>query len=284
MPGPPSSQTLAHFSDALGNLLAEENSRGAGAQRRLKYAEVFASLTARRHRRLKCLRHAAISRRSSPPRSGRERITGFPFLFFKGFHALQAYRLAHWLWNEKRRHLALYLQTRVSDLFAVDIHPAARIGSGIMMDHATGIVIGETAVVEDNVSMLHAVTLGGTGKEAGDRHPKIRTGVLIGAGAKILGNIEIGKGARVAAGSVVLQNVPPCKTVAGVPAKVIGDSGCAEPAREMDQMLFDRGRFDIKHAVSHRERLRARDASRRRIAAGSKRLMIRMRRRGADGF
>jgi serine O-acetyltransferase len=160
-----------------------------------------------------------------------------PFLFFKGFHALQAYRLAHWLWTKNRHHLAFYLQNRISDIFAVDIHPAARIGSGVMMDHATGIVIGETAMVEDNVSMLHAVTLGGTGKENGDRHPKIRTGVMIGAGAKILGNIEVGAHARVAAGSVVLQNVPPCMTVAGVPAKVIGDAGCPDPAVEMDQML-----------------------------------------------
>jgi len=164
-----------------------------------------------------------------------------PFLFFKGFHALQAYRLAHWLWKQKRRHLAFYLQNRVSDLFAVDIHPAARIGTGIMMDHATGVVIGETAVVEDDVSLLHAVTLGGTGKQSGDRHPKIRTGVMIGAGAKILGNIEVGVGARVAAGSVVLQNVPPGMTVAGVPAKVIGGAGCAKPAQEMDQMLVDFG-------------------------------------------
>jgi serine O-acetyltransferase len=151
---------------------------------------------------------------------------------------LQSYRLAHWLWHHNRKHLALYLQSRMSDLFAVDIHPAAKIGNGIMMDHATGIVIGETAVVEDNVSMLHAVTLGGTGKEGGDRHPKIRSGVMIGAGAKILGNIEIGTGARVAAGSVVLQSVPPCVTVAGVPAKIVGDAGCAEPAQEMDQMLI----------------------------------------------
>jgi len=164
-----------------------------------------------------------------------------PFLFFKGFHALQSYRLAHWLWGMSRRHLAFYLQNRIADLFAVDIHPAARIGSGILMDHATGIVIGETAVVEDNVSMLHAVTLGGTGKQSGDRHPKIRSGVMIGAGAKILGNIEVGIGARIAAGSVVLQSVPPGVTVAGVPAKVVGGAGCAQPAQEMDQMLAGDG-------------------------------------------
>ncbi len=160
-----------------------------------------------------------------------------PFLFFKGFHALQTYRFAHWLWHKNRRYLALYLQNRISDLFAVDIHPAAKIGSGIMMDHATGVVIGETAVIEDNVSILHNVTLGGTGKQSGDRHPKIRTGVMIGAGAKILGNIEIGAGARIAAGSVVLEAVPAGVTVAGVPARVIGAAGCARPAEEMDQML-----------------------------------------------
>lgn len=164
-----------------------------------------------------------------------------PFLFFKGFHALQAYRLAHWLWNNKRKHIAFYLQNRISDIFAVDIHPAARIGSGIMMDHAIGIVIGETTVVEDDVSMVHGVTLGGTGKETGDRHPKIRSGVMIGAGAKILGNIEVGAGARIAAGSVVLEQVPAGVTVAGVPAKVIGGAGCAKPALEMDQMLSGDG-------------------------------------------
>jgi serine O-acetyltransferase len=166
-----------------------------------------------------------------------------PFLFFKGFHALQSYRLAHWLWEKDRKYLALYLQNRISNLFAVDIHPAARIGSGIMMDHATGIVIGETAVVDDDVSMLHAVTLGGTGTESGDRHPKIRSGVMIGAGAKVLGHIEVGTGARIAAGSVVLQNVPKGMTVAGVPARVVGDAGCARPAQEMDQMLLDQGAF-----------------------------------------
>jgi serine O-acetyltransferase len=159
------------------------------------------------------------------------------FLFYKGFLAIQCHRIAHWLWEEGRTPMALFLQSRVSEVFAVDIHPAARLGRGLMMDHATGIVIGETAVVEDNVSMLHAITLGGTGKESGDRHPKIRSGVMIGAGAKILGNIEIGTGARIAAGSVVLQNVPPCVTVAGVPAKVIGDAGCDDPAQQMDQML-----------------------------------------------
>jgi len=145
-----------------------------------------------------------------------------PVLYFKGFQALTAYRVAHHLWNKGRREMALYLQSQISTVFAVDIHPAARIGSGILFDHATSIVIGETAVVEDHVSILHEVTLGGTGKERGDRHPKVRRGVLIGAGAKILGNVEIGACAKIGAGSVVLEDVPPHVTVAGVPAKIVG--------------------------------------------------------------
>jgi len=160
-----------------------------------------------------------------------------PVLYFKGFHALQTHRLAHWLWNRGRRDLALYLQSRSSEVFQTDINPAARIGKGIFLDHATGLVVGETAVIEDDVSMLHSVTLGGTGKQGGDRHPKIRKGVLIGAGAKILGNIEVGQCSRVAAGSVVLAAVPRNTTVAGVPAKVVGEAGCAEPSRSMDQIL-----------------------------------------------
>lgn len=160
-----------------------------------------------------------------------------PVLFFKGFHALQAHRLAHWLWRQGRRDFALYLQSRSSEVFQTDINPAAKIGKGIFLDHATGLVVGETAVIEDDVSILHGVTLGGTGKQGGDRHPKIRKGVLIGAGAKILGNIEIGQCTRVAAGSVVLAPVPRNKTVAGVPAKVVGEAGCAEPSRSMDQIL-----------------------------------------------
>lgn len=160
-----------------------------------------------------------------------------PLLYFKGFQAIQTHRIAHWLWTHGRNDLALFLQSRASKVFGVDINPAARIGRGIFIDHATGVVIGETAVVEDDVSMLHGVTLGGTGKVQGDRHPKVRHGVLIGAGAKILGNIEVGCCARVAAGSVVLQSVPPETTVAGVPAKVVGTAGCAEPARQMDQSL-----------------------------------------------
>jgi serine O-acetyltransferase len=160
-----------------------------------------------------------------------------PVLFFKGFHALQCHRLAHWLWRQDRRDFALYLQSRASEVFQTDINPAAVIGKGIFLDHATGLVVGETAVIEDDVSMLHSVTLGGTGKQGGDRHPKIRKGVLLGAGAKILGNIEVGQCSRVAAGSVVLASVPRNKTVAGVPAKVVGEAGCAEPSRSMDQIL-----------------------------------------------
>jgi serine O-acetyltransferase len=157
-----------------------------------------------------------------------------PFLYYKGFHALQAYRVAHRLLEQGRQALAAHLQNRISEAFGVDVHPAARIGSGVLIDHGTSVVIGETAVVEDYVSLLHEVTLGGTGKETGDRHPKVRRGVLIGAGAKILGNIEIGRGAKVGAGSVVLRDVPPHTTVAGVPARVVGRCTVAEPALEMD--------------------------------------------------
>jgi len=164
-----------------------------------------------------------------------------PVLYFKGFHAIQTHRLAHWLWQRGRKDFAYYLQSRSSAVFQCDIHPAARIGRGIFLDHATGLVVGETAVIEDDVSMLQDVTLGGTGKEDGDRHPKIRRGVLIGAGAKILGNIEIGQCARVAAGSVVLKSVPNNVTVAGVPARVIGEAPCEEPSRTMDHLFPDTG-------------------------------------------
>ncbi|TGP26434.1 MULTISPECIES: serine O-acetyltransferase [unclassified Mesorhizobium] len=160
-----------------------------------------------------------------------------PVLYFKGFHAIQTHRLAHWLWNQGRRDFALYLQSRSSSVFQTDINPAARIGKGIFLDHATGLVVGQTAVIEDDVSILHGVTLGGTGKASGDRHPKIRRGVLIGAGAKILGNIEIGHCSKIAAGSVVLSPVPHNKTVAGVPARVVGETGCDQPSRQMDQLL-----------------------------------------------
>jgi serine O-acetyltransferase len=162
-----------------------------------------------------------------------------PVLYFKGFHAIQTQRLAHWLWQEGRKDFALYLQSRSSAVFQTDIHPAVPMGQGIFLDHATGLVVGMTAVIEDDVSILQGVTLGGTGKESGDRHPKIRRGVLIGAGAKILGNIEVGCCSKVAAGSVVLREVPPASTVAGVPARVVGKAGCAEPARLMDQTLSE---------------------------------------------
>ncbi|HCZ8410142.1 TPA: serine O-acetyltransferase [Proteus mirabilis] len=158
-----------------------------------------------------------------------------PLLYLKGFHALQAYRIAHWLWQQNRQALAIYLQNQISVTFGVDIHPAARIGHGIMLDHATGIVIGETAVVENDVSILQSVTLGGTGKTGGDRHPKVREGVMIGAGAKILGNIEIGRGAKIGAGSVVLHEVPAHTTVAGVPARIVGRPDSEKPSFDMDQ-------------------------------------------------
>jgi len=164
-----------------------------------------------------------------------------PVLYFKGFHAIQTHRLAHWLWDRGRKDFAYYLQSRSSTVFACDIHPAALVGRGIFLDHATGLVVGETAVIEDDVSMLQDVTLGGTGKEDGDRHPKIRRGVLIGAGAKVLGNIEVGHCARIAAGSVVLKSVPHNVTVAGVPAREIGEAPCAEPSRTMDQLFPDTG-------------------------------------------
>ena len=168
-----------------------------------------------------------------------------PLLYFKGFHSIQAYRVAHYYWKSDREPLALYLQSRISEVMAVDIHPGARLGKGLLLDHATGVVIGETAVVEDEVSMLHAVTLGGTGKTTGDRHPKIRRGVLIGAGAKILGNVVVGEGAKIAAGSVVLEDVPPHCTVAGVPAKQIGHATPdSVPALTMDHKIESGGGKD----------------------------------------
>lgn len=158
-----------------------------------------------------------------------------PFLFYKGFHALQAHRIANWLWQRGRRTLAQFFQGQISVTLGVDIHPAAKVGSGIMLDHATGIVVGETAVIEDDVSILHSVTLGGTGKTVGDRHPKIRRGVLLAAGCKVIGNIEVGEGAKVGAGSVVLDDVPAHVTVAGVPAKIVGKTSEAMPSHDMNQ-------------------------------------------------
>lgn len=159
-------------------------------------------------------------------------------IHFKGFQSIQVHRLAHYLWAKKRRDLALFIQSRNSEVFAVDIHPAAQIGCGVMFDHATGIVVGETTVIEDNVSVLQSVTLGGTGNETGDRHPKIRQGVMVGAGAKILGNIEVGRGSKIGAGSVVLNDVPEHVTVVGVPAKIVGRPCCENPCETMDQNVL----------------------------------------------
>lgn len=162
-----------------------------------------------------------------------------PILYFKGFHAIQCHRLAHWNWKQGKNDFALYLQSRSSQIFQVDIMPPAQMGKGTFIDHATGVVIGSTAVIGDDVSILHGVTLGGTGKEGGDRHPKIGDCVLLGAGATVLGNISVGKCSRVAAGSLVLKNVPNNVTVAGIPARVVGVAGCAEPSRTMDQIIAE---------------------------------------------
>ncbi len=162
-----------------------------------------------------------------------------PFLFFKGFQALQTHRVAHWMWAQGRQTLAFYLQSRMSEVFQVDINPATRIGKGVFIDHGTGIVIGETAVIGDDVSMLQGVTLGGTGAERGDRHPKIGKGVLLGAGAKVIGNISVGDYAKVASGAVVLKDVPPGCTAVGVPARLVNCPTCEEPARSMDHTLAD---------------------------------------------
>lgn len=162
-----------------------------------------------------------------------------PVLYFKGFHAIQTHRLAHFMFNKGRKDFAYYLQSRSSEVFQTDINPAVPIGRAVFLDHATGLVVGETAVIEDEVSILQDVTLGGTGKMTGDRHPKVRHGVLIGAGAKILGNIEVGRCSKIAAGSVVLREVPPQTTVAGVPARVVGQAGCDEPSITMDQRLVE---------------------------------------------
>lgn len=160
-------------------------------------------------------------------------------LFLKGYQSIQVHRLAHFLWKKNRRALALFIQSRNSEVFGVDIHPACVMGKGIMFDHATGIVIGETTVIEDDVSIMQSVTLGGTGNETGDRHPKIRSGVLISTGAKVLGNIEVGEGAKVGAGSVVLDNVPPHTTVVGVPAHKVGKPCSDSPARTMNQNVYE---------------------------------------------
>ncbi len=196
--------------------------------------EVFQEAFASDPKVIERIRHDIVAIRERDPACKNHLVA---LLYFKGFHALTCYRVSHYLWNQGREDLALYFQSLISEVFAVDIHPAARFGCGILLDHATSFVAGETAVVENNVSILHEVTLGGTGKERGDRHPKVRHGVLIGAGAKLLGNIEIGEGAKIGAGSVVLQNVPPHTTVAGVPAVIVGKSGDPEPSRGMDHHL-----------------------------------------------
>jgi serine O-acetyltransferase len=175
--------------------------------------------------------------RARDPAAAQSLLT--PFLYYKGFHALQCHRIAHRLWLEGRHDLAHLLQSRVSEVFAIDIHPAVPVGRGVFIDHGTGLVVGETAVIGDDVSILHEVTLGGTGKERGDRHPKVRDGVLLCAGAKVLGNVEIGRDAKVGAGSVVLNDVPAGATVAGVPARIVAWSSGTVPALEMDQSLPD---------------------------------------------
>ncbi|MBK4764873.1 MAG: serine O-acetyltransferase [Pantoea sp. Brub] len=174
-----------------------------------------------------------------------------PLLYFKGFHALQAYRISHWLWHNDRHELAIFLQNQISISFSVDIHPSATIGDGIMLDHATGIVIGETAVVENNVSILQSVTLGGTGKVTGDRHPKIREGVMIGAGAKILGNIEVGKGAKIGAGAVVLNSIPSYTTAAGIPARIVSQLGNNnnKPSIEINQYFNETSVFQFGDGI-----------------------------------
>lgn len=175
--------------------------------------------------------------RATAQRDPAARYYSSTFLYFKGFQALQAYRVAHWLWLQERRNMALFLQSQISQVFTVDIHPAAVIGSGILVDHATGIVVGETCVLDDNISIMQGVTLGGTGKESGDRHPKIRSGVLLSTGAIVLGNVIIGEGARVAAGSVVLRDVEPHTTVAGIPAVKVGKPRTAQPALDMSHEI-----------------------------------------------
>jgi serine O-acetyltransferase len=187
--------------------------------------------------------HAVVTR--DPACGGYSR----PLLLFKGFHAIQAYRIAHHYWLSGRPALGYFLQSRISEVFAVDIHPGARIGKGIMFDHATSAVIGETAVVEDDFSMLHEVTLGGIGRQGGDRHPKIRRGVMIGAGAKVLGNIVVGEGAKIGAGSVVLDDVPAHTTVAGMPARPVSFPAHSFPALDMDQAIDETGLFDEVEGV-----------------------------------
>lgn len=218
--------------DALSVRLSRKLAYHATPEGYLK--EVFQDAFRRDPRLIGCIEQDIVAAFERDP-ACRNYLT--PVLFFKGFQALTCYRVAHDLWKQGREELAMYLQSLISEVFAVDIHPAANIGCGILLDHATSFVVGETAIIEDDVSILHEVTLGGTGKEIGDRHPKVRRGVLIGAGAKLLGNIEIGQNTKIGAGSVVLSDIPPNSTAVGVPAKVIGRSADANPSASMNQHL-----------------------------------------------
>ncbi len=225
---------LAHdgLAPALAHLLADRLDDGMLGQERLASLAAETMAASADIPAAAAADLAAILERD--PAAGR---LSTPFLYFKGFHALTWHRIGHALWIGGRRDIAAYLQSRTAERFGIDIHPAAMIGRRVLIDHGTGVVVGETAVVGDDVSILQGVTLGGTGKESGDRHPKIRDGVLLGTGAKVLGNIEIGRGAKVGAGSVVLDDVPPCATVAGVPARIVGWCPGAAPALSMDQTL-----------------------------------------------
>ena len=219
------------FSDALGYVLANKL-----AEPSLTVVQLWELFTFAYKEDAKLANYALCDLAAILQRDPAIRTVSQAFLYLKGFHALQAYRIAHILWRKKRETLAYHLQSRIAEVFSVDIHPAAKIGHGVMLDHATGVVIGETTIVGNNVSMLHGVTLGGTGKETGDRHPKIGDGVLLGTGCHVLGNIKIGTGAKIAAGSVVLDPVPAHTTVAGVPAKIIGK--CTDvPGKTMNQRL-----------------------------------------------
>ena len=222
------------FDEALGSLLARKLAEASLPAERL--ADITRAAVAEDPAIIAAAVADLVAIRTRDP-AAETHLT--PFLYYKGFHALQWHRIGHWLWRNDRRDLAHFLQSRVSEVFAVDIHPAVPVGCRVFIDHGTGLVVGETAVIGDDVSILHEVTLGGTGKERGDRHPKVRDGVLLCAGAKVLGNVEIGRDAKVGAGSVVLQDVPAGATVAGVPARVVAWSSGTVPALEMDQSLPD---------------------------------------------
>jgi serine O-acetyltransferase len=233
-----SRRVLQHSSlaSAISDLLALKLASDDIPQSTLK--QLFNELLRDNPAVVRCIENDLLATRQRDPAV---RFYSTALLYFKGFQALQAWRIAHTLWEKKRRTMALYLQSQISEVFTVDIHPAARIGSGILVDHATGIVIGETCVLEDYISIMQGVTLGGTGKESGDRHPKIRSGVLIGTGAIVIGNVTIGQGAKIAAGSVVLRDVEPHITVAGIPAVKVGKPPCEQPALDMDHDLNQEG-------------------------------------------